>query len=161
INQAFAAYTELTCIDFVVRTNQVNYIEFVSKGGCWSYIGRKGGMQEISIGFGCEWKGVVQHELMHALGFWHEQSRPDRDNFVKILTENIIAGKEHNFNKRNSINSLGSPYDLQSIMHYGGNAFSKNRSPTIVDRTTNQIIKAQREKFSDEDRVQLNLLYRC
>ena len=61
---------------------------------CWSYVGRTSYVaQEISIGSGCEYKGVVMHELLHALGFYHEQSRYDRDDFVKILFENVQAGK--------------------------------------------------------------------
>ena len=59
---------------------------------CFSNIGRTGGKQNISIGEGCESKGVVMHELFHALGRWHEQSRPDRDMFVTVHKENIKSG---------------------------------------------------------------------
>ena len=42
---------------------------------------------------GCLRQDIIMHEFMHALGLWHEQSRPDRDQFVRILWENIIPRK--------------------------------------------------------------------
>ena len=65
---------------------------------CFSPVGRqylKKGMQELSIGKGCNSKGIILHELMHALGFWHEQSRSDRQSYLEVLWENINPGK-HN-----------------------------------------------------------------
>ena len=38
---------------------------------------------------------------MHALGIWHEQMRPDRDQYVKILFENVKPEHKHNFDKLN------------------------------------------------------------
>ena len=66
-----------------------------------------------SLGPVCVYKGVIIHELMHAVGFWHEQSRPDRDDHVTILWHNIIRGMEYNFNKYSwdMIQTLGVPYD--------------------------------------------------
>ena len=60
------------------------------------------------------------HELDHALGFWHEQSRPDRDDYVTIHKENIEPDHERNFlNKSEWINTYGVYYDYSSVMHYG------------------------------------------
>lgn len=51
-----------------------------------------GGRQTMSIGYGCIYKGTIQHEAMHAVGFWHEQSRYDRDDYVEVIWDNIIEG---------------------------------------------------------------------
>jgi len=69
---------------------------------------------------------IVMHELMHATGFWHEQSRADRDDHVIINWGNIRQGMEYNFLKYDlrKIQHLGAAYDTCSVMHYGPYAFS-------------------------------------
>jgi meprin B len=63
---------------------------------CWSYVGRAAfskGYQDLSIGQRCDNVGTVMHEMMHAVGFWHAQSRPDRNQVVEIMWENIQEGR--------------------------------------------------------------------
>jgi len=104
-----------------------NLLYACSSSRCWADVGRVGGEQKVSLGDDskgnkyCKRMGVVVHELGHTLGFFHEQSRPDRDQYVDVITENIQEGKEDNFHKYShlEIDSLGVEYDLDSIMHYG------------------------------------------
>jgi len=61
--------------------------------GCWSYVGMQGGKQEINYPDWCiDQYGSVLHEMYHALGFFHEQSRFDRDDYVTIVWDNIDSG---------------------------------------------------------------------
>lgn len=59
---------------------------------CWSFVGDDKKGQNVSIGERCDTKAIVEHELLHALGFYHEQSRSDRDDYVKIWWDQIEEG---------------------------------------------------------------------
>ncbi|KAF8792950.1 Astacin-like metalloprotease toxin 1 [Argiope bruennichi] len=126
IVKAMDQYHKNTCIKFVKRTNERNYIRMVKKGGCYSYVGRVGGAQELSLGRGCEYVGTIVHELGHAIGLFHEHQRSDRDQYLNVYSNNVISGQMHNFNKTPASQELKwAKYDYTSIMHYGNYAFSK------------------------------------
>lgn len=60
---------------------------------CSSAIGMVGGTQKITLTPDCvREKGTIIHEFLHALGFFHEHSRPDRDKYITVIPENIIPG---------------------------------------------------------------------
>ena len=90
-----------TCLQFSNRSDQSDYIEFTSFGedGCTSYVGRQGGRQEVTLGPRCGNLGTILHELGHALGLWHEQTRPDRGRYVRILYDNIESENRRWFDK--------------------------------------------------------------
>lgn len=120
-----------SALRFYERGSEVNFINIEKGSGCWSFIGMIGGEQELSLGQGCLYDSTIQHELMHAVGIEHEQSRPDRDSYVEIIQENIEEGKEGNFSIRNSSVPIGD-YDYESIMHYSRYTFSRNGEPTLL-----------------------------
>ncbi|VVC96406.1 unnamed protein product [Leptidea sinapis] len=136
IRKAIADYHRLTCLRFVPHQKEADYIIIKNtKTGCWSSVGRIGGRQEVNLQSpGCvSKKGTVLHELLHAIGFMHEQSRPERDDYVTIQYNNVKPGAEINFkisDKKNT-NDFGIGYDYNSVMHYSEFAFSKNSKRTI------------------------------
>ncbi|KAK7907333.1 hypothetical protein WMY93_015945 [Mugilogobius chulae] len=165
ILQAFEEYRLRSCVDFKPYEGESSYISFTKLDGCWSYVGDFKVGQNLSIGARCDTKAIVEHELLHALGFYHEQSRSDRDDYVKIWWDEIQEGMEHNFNKYEDdfITDLNTAYDYESIMHYRPLSFNKNESvPTITTTIPefNQVI-GQRLDFSAIDITRLNRMYDC
>ncbi|CAH1786092.1 unnamed protein product [Owenia fusiformis] len=149
------------CITFAERKTERDFLNFSNKlGGCWSYIGMQYdyGAADISLTEpGCTTKvGTIVHELVHALGFWHEHNRSDRDEYIKLHSENIKEGKEVNFQKEDSIDLV--PFDYGSIMMYGRMFFSKNGKPTIEPLETGATI-GQRDRLSETDVSEIRKLY--
>lgn len=112
---------------------------------------------------GCFHTQVIQHELMHVLGYFHEQSRPDRDNFLQINLGNVEASMTHNFNKYtwgSTVVNQGSTYDYSSIMHYGTTAFSMNGQPTMVPKQAGVKI-GEAKQLSGMDIAEVRHFYGC
>uniref|UniRef100_A0A8C1KZV0 Metalloendopeptidase n=1 Tax=Cyprinus carpio TaxID=7962 RepID=A0A8C1KZV0_CYPCA len=150
-----------TCVKFVPRTHEPNFLNIESRTGCWSYLGMTGGSQTLSLQSpGCMWSGVAAHQLMHALGFVHEQSRSDRDYHISILWENIPEDQRDNFRKYET-NNLNTAYDYSSVMHYGRYAFSEDGGPTIIPKPDPYIPMGQRDGPSLTDIHKINILYNC
>lgn len=109
-------------IAFIPRTAEPNYLHIQDSFGNNSFVGMVGGGQVVNI-FNWNYTFIMAHELMHALGVWHEQSRPDRADYVIIDYSKIQAGFEHNFDIQEDASVVG-PYDFESIMHYDACGFS-------------------------------------
>lgn len=153
---AIEHWTEKTEIEFKAHTTEADYITFRPARGCSSNVGRQGGQQYINLGPRCS-KGNTIHEIGHALGLWHEQSRADRDAFIEVRLENVIERALHNFSQTVSNGKPHGGYDYASIMHYSAFAFSKNNEPTIVARNGAAI--GQREGLSAGDIATIADLY--
>lgn len=163
VTNAIQHWRDNTAMRFVERTSAnasqyPNYVRFRPASGCWSQVGMRGGRQDIGLANGCS-TGSTIHEIGHAFGLWHEQSREDRDSKVRINWQNITAGKEHNFNQHISDGDDIGPYDYNSIMHYGRFAFSKNGQPTI-DTIPAGISIGQRSTLSQGDIDAIHAIYR-
>ncbi|KAB7495623.1 Astacin [Armadillidium nasatum] len=163
---------ELTngCIRFVPRTQQGDFIAITSYADeCFSAFGRIVGLGPhfVHLGPGCRQQATILHELLHSLGFVHEQSRTDRDSYITVQYQNIIQRLRSQFDINRHTTTYGVPYDYESIVHYRQYEFSMNGRPTIItkDRRYQNII-GNVQTLSEKDILklqirQLNILYKC
>jgi len=155
------------CVFFRPRqaTDKI-YFKIQYGNGCSAHVGHLGTQQQSTMTLqqnGCFYPGTIQHELMHVLGFYHEQSRPDRDDFLTINLENVETAMRHNFNKYawgSTVFQQGAPYDYSSVMHYGTTAFTMNGKPTMVPRQAGAKI-GDAQQLSGMDIAEVRHFYGC
>jgi len=172
IEAAMRHWSQHTCIRF--RPRQANDFVFVrfrsDTQGCWSLVGRQvnspngfGQGQDVSIGQGCANLNVVVHEIGHVIGFYHEQSRSDRDEYIQIVWSNVLPGYALQFRKESDSN-FNIPYDLTSTMQYPQWAFSKEifeKSTIVAKNPAYQRFLSKNYPLSFRDRLIANQMYQC
>ncbi|KAM4043840.1 hatching enzyme 1.2-like [Anomaloglossus baeobatrachus] len=162
INEALKEFAVMTCVQFVNRISESDYLSIEPGTGCWSYVGRLFGKQTVSLATpSCMMYGVIQHEAMHNIGFYHEHTRLDRDTYIDILWQNMDQENWSNFDMADG-NTFNLPYDYTSVMHYHKFAFSKKGTlPTIVPKPDPNVSIGQRLGMSSLDVMKINANYGC
>jgi len=152
------------CIKIRPKTSRdKDWVDIIKDGGCWSRVGRQGGRQEISLSTGCHTQRTIQHEFIHALGFYHEQSRPDRDQYVKINWRNIQDENIGQFIRQKTSLTFDVPYDGRSVMHYQSTAFNKARGLNSIESKVANVATSQLggKVMTKNDILKLQRMYRC
>uniref|UniRef100_A0A0K0G0H4 Metalloendopeptidase n=1 Tax=Strongyloides venezuelensis TaxID=75913 RepID=A0A0K0G0H4_STRVS len=160
-----------TCVKFRERTKEINYLNIQStpSQGCFSYVGMKGGKQPLELGTEetttCFSKRIVTHELLHAVGLYHEHMRIDRDDYVRIHRENVQEGTELQFEKvvGPGVSTYDIPYDYLSIMHYGKHFFAKDNTLVTIEPKDKRYIDliGSLESPSSSDWLKVCEMYQC
>ncbi|XP_050071027.1 high choriolytic enzyme 1-like [Anopheles maculipalpis] len=170
IRGAMALLTTRTCLQFKERTSENHYLFITNKleTGCWADTGRQPrGPTYMNLPQQCTHRsGTILHELLHVIGFLHQHTRPDRDHYLCVLYDNILAHPValYNYEIVHPWTELTFPlpYDFESIMHYTPDMYSvaPGRLPTMVTRHPwgmNTI--GQRDRLTDHDVLAIQFLY--
>ncbi|CAI2341501.1 unnamed protein product [Caenorhabditis sp. 36 PRJEB53466] len=183
VRMAIQELTAWTCIRFESVNDGYSAgdsVRIADLGSCSSPIGRQQiGVQDVSLTKNCWGMGTAIHELMHALGIEHTQSRSDRNSYLDILAQNIdvgLCGRDGrdvnrliSATRSSKLELLSSrlwanlvPYDYGSVMHYSADSFSnKDDQQTMLpkDRNFIETMGSLIPNFYDFD--QINEYYQC
>ena len=147
----------------MARTSERDFVTFRDGTGCSSNVGRTGGQQFVSLATACG-TGNAIHEIGHAFGLWHEQSRTDRDSVVTVYWQNVDPNFRGNFEIEQTGSALLTSYDINSIMQYGSTAFAKTGSsgrpvgPTMLLKNGSSF-EAQRTALTSQDIAGVQKMY--
>ncbi|KAK5970748.1 Zinc metalloproteinase [Trichostrongylus colubriformis] len=153
-----------TCINFVESKIAQDSIRVYMEDGCWSFVGRLGGIQNLSLGMGCESIGTAAHELGHALGLFHTHSRHDRNLFITVDETNIKPDWLDQFmlETPRTNNNYNITYDYGSLMHYGAtsSAVAKGKL-TMVPKDAQYTETLGSPFIGYYDLLMINRYYNC
>jgi hypothetical protein len=163
VERAVQYFNQHTPVTFIPRSDQPDAVVFEpGPEHCFSTLGRSGGLQPINLAKDCHTQEIL-HEMMHALGFVHEQSRTDRDTYLRILWDNI----EEKYRPQFAIvpDSLmeamrGTPFDYHSIMLYRADTFTTHPGLASIQPTGPGPIDPVHEGLSEMDIQRLKRLFR-
>ena len=160
LDLAMAEWEKYTCLSFHESNTRSSRLQFKNGAGCYSQLGRQTTPQIVALAPTCRTKGIIAHEIGHAIGWYHEHMRPDRDSYISINFNNIPTRYHINFQMYPSeqIETHGVEYDYTSLMHYGNNALPNSivaLDPTYQDKM------GQREGLSFKDIKLANIMYNC
>lgn len=161
IEKGLTRIESVSCFRFPTRTIEEDYISIVKSTGCWSYLGRIGKAQLLSLDSECLSYPMVLHQILHVVGMNHPNSHFDRNEFITILWDNIDPGAIDNF----EVSPMGIPpilghrnipYDYESILHFRPKDFANKGGVVTMQSNYGVFEIGQRIDLSRDDIDTLN-----
>ncbi|VDM55614.1 unnamed protein product [Angiostrongylus costaricensis] len=131
--KAATLWSSDTCISFSESNTATDKIEVIKSGGCWSYVGRLGGSQGLSLGRGCETDGWLSQFV----------KQTERTNYNYNLTYDY--GSVMHYGARSNCNF----------------SVSKNGKPVMAPRDSKYIQTLGSRMISFYEKLMINLHYGC
>jgi len=162
VKEALEYLNKFTDVEFVPRKDELGYVEFKQgENNCYAHLGYKEKKRLVVLEKNCG-KREILHELLHVLGFYHEQCREDRDNHLIVIWDNIDEKFHPQFRKipMGLTHIKGSKFDFQSIMLYGPSFFSRYPGEYTMTTVSGEIYKGNTlKKLSRDDIIKINTSY--
>ncbi|XP_059608133.1 low choriolytic enzyme-like [Phlebotomus argentipes] len=155
---------EISCVQFTENLTYKGYLSIIkSDHSCFSTVGYEPSPLAMRVDpYDCGDRSDILHLFLHALGFFHMTSRPDRDEFVAIQWKNIADYAAFMKLSEEEMPSYDTPYDYLSIMHPHKKVLSQNFGTTV--ETTDAEVSDKigtGETLSEGDVLRLNAMYEC
>lgn len=158
ILEAIEMFRTGTTVRFVERTTEREYLTFEYSSGNSSPLGwfffRVNNIKIANYDI----PGVIAHEILHSLGFVHEQMRPDRDNYIIVDLSKAIDGIASQFQTAFFYRGVGT-FDFESIMLYSSFAGSRDPNVPVMTRLDGSTWGYNLEGLSQGDYLGINTLY--
>lgn len=170
IREAMDDLQTLSCVKFIEGANKKGHFlqissDSSSRFGCFSYTGYYyQARQPLNLLSSCIVKRSILHELMHALGFFHEHQSSNRDDYVEVNTDNVLNVEQFEEHKPHEGTDFGYGYDVLSIMHYEPYADSTQGTwgdKVLKAKVEDGGLQGIHETLSIKDWLKLNAMYKC
>ncbi|RWS19140.1 astacin-like protein, partial [Leptotrombidium deliense] len=160
---------DVTCIKFKLREKEDDFIfvtpDYANGYNCFSYVGRQGGNQMVKMQGDCVKEEKMTHELIHAIGFGHENQRPDALKYIEIYKDNIAPGyyeRAYLPYDPSIYETRNMPYDYDSIQQYPDWAYAKQVGlKTMKAKQAGIDLSQERVKISKGDIAMIKKYYSC
>lgn len=161
ISMVEAAVASITFQESASRLSS-DGINFIATPATNNSLVGKWSINNINLQYNLHVGGVAAHEILHSLGFFHEQSRTDKDSYVIINYSNIKDEYVHAFQTFSQKGYNGKnygAYDYQSIMHYSSWDFAKDTNIPTITKLDGSCFEKQRTHLTNGDLAAIDRLY--